>query len=227
MLELGSRVNFHSHTVFSDGTLMPAGLVYEAVAREHAALCITDHADGSNLEEILEKLTRFLRDQGPTLPIPVYPGVELSYLAPSIIEKYAQRARQHGAKIVLVHGETPAESAVPKGTNHAALQCKGLVDVLAHPGLITEEDAILAKVNDIYLELTPRRGHREGNRHVARLAKEFGAKLIVNSDAHSEKDLITQAEAFELAKEAGLKSAEALIVVKDNAQELLKRIASR
>jgi histidinol phosphatase-like PHP family hydrolase len=227
MQNLGLRVDFHTHSIFSDGSLLPAALVYEAADRGHQAIAITDHVDSSNIEEVLHHLTKFIKEIGPSLPIKVFPGVELSYLPPKLIEKYAQRARQFGAQVVIVHGESPNEPAVPRETNHEALRCKGLVDILAHPGMITEEDAILAKVNDIYLEISARNGHRKGNNHVAKMARQFGAKLLVNTDAHSEHDLITQKEAFLVADESGMKKAEILLALKDNPQALIKRIEHR
>jgi histidinol phosphatase-like PHP family hydrolase len=226
MKDLGLRIDFHLHTIFSDGMLLPAAIAYEAAERGHSAIAITDHVDASNIEEVLFALTKFVKEQGDSLPLRVIPGVEISYLEPKLIEKYAKIAKELGAKIIVVHGESPVEP-VPKGTNHAALQLKGLVDILAHPGWITEDDFVLAKNNNIYLELSARKGHLKGNLHVAKMAKQFGAKLLVNTDAHSEKDLITQEEAFKVAQDAGLSEEEALVVVKDNPQELLKRIERR
>lgn len=223
MKNLGHRIDFHTHTISSDGLLLPAALACEASYRGHLAIAITDHVDASNIFETLSSLTRFIKEQGSSLPVKVLAGVELSYLDPKLIEKYAKISRELGAKIVVVHGESPVEPAVPRGTNHAALKLKGLVDILAHPGRITEEDVILAKVNGIYLELSSRKGHRQGNRHVAKLAKQFKAKLLVNTDAHSEHDLISQKEAFLLAKEAGLKKEQAVQVVCHNPLELVKR----
>jgi len=223
MQNLGSRVDFHTHTIHSDGALLPGGLAYEAAARKHSVIAITDHVDASNIEDAIPALIRFIIDQGDSLPLKIIPGAEISYLDPRLIEKFSLRARELGAKLIVVHGESPVEP-VPKGTNHAALKLKGLVDILAHPGWITEEDAILAKVNNIYLELSARKGHRKANRHVAKMAMEFGAKLLIDTDAHSEKDLITQQKAYEIAKESGLKNEEAIRVIRDYPQELLKRI---
>jgi histidinol phosphatase-like PHP family hydrolase len=226
MKTLGPRFDFHFHSFLSDGALLPAAIAYEAAKKGHKAIAITDHVDASNIEEVCFALTKFVKEQGPTLPVKVIPGVEISYLEPRLIKKYALEAKNLGAKIIVVHGESPVEP-VPKGTNRAALQLKGLVDILAHPGWINEEETILAKVNNIYLEISARKGHRKGNRHVAKMARQFGAKLLVDTDGHSEKDLITQSEALEIAIMAGLKRAEAIKVVKDNAQELLKRIERR
>jgi len=226
MKDLGKRIEFHSHTIFSDGALLPGGLVWEAAARDHAAIAVTDHADSSNLEEALFAITKYVKEEGATLPIKVIPGVEISYLAPQLIEKYAKQARELGAKIIIVHGESPVEP-VPKGTNHAALKLKSLVDILAHPGWITEEDAKLAALNDIYLELSARKGHLTGNKHVVKMAKKTGAKLLINTDTHSEKDLVTQAQALKIAKASGLNEEESIRAIKDNPIVLLKRIERR
>ena len=226
MKHLGARIDFHFHSIFSDGALLPAAIAYEAAKLNHQAIAITDHIDASNIEDVCCALTKFVNEQGPSLPVKVIPGVEISYLEPNLIKKYAEKAKKLGAKIIVVHGESPVEP-VPKGTNRAALQLKGLVDILAHPGWITEEEAIMAKVNNVYLEISARKGHRKGNRHVAKLAKQFGAKLLVDSDGHSEKDLVSQQQALEIALLAGLTRPAATKVIKDNAQELLKKIARR
>ena len=97
---------------------------------------------------------------------------------------------------------------------------------MAHPGNITVEDVVLAKQHEIYLELSARKGHKKGNKHVVEMAKTWGAKLLVNTDAHSEHDLITQAEAYVVAESAGLKNEMILQAIQDNPQELLKRLSS-
>ncbi|MBU0501997.1 MAG: hypothetical protein KJ811_01975, partial [Candidatus Margulisbacteria bacterium] len=43
MKDLGARIDFHTHTIFSDGQLLPAALAYEAHFRGHIAIAITDH----------------------------------------------------------------------------------------------------------------------------------------------------------------------------------------
>ncbi len=224
MKDFGPRYDFHAHTIFSDGMLLPAALAREAEVRGHAAIAITDHVDASNLEYVIAGLSKFAKEQGPTLGIKVIPGVELSYLAPELIEKYAQKARKLGARLIVVHGESPVEPVIP-GTNDAAVKLKGLVDILAHPGGgLTEEQAREAKVNDIFLEISGRKGHKDGNQRVVELARKAGAKLLLNTDAHSDKDLLTQQQALELALEAGLTQEEALKILKDNPLEILRQI---
>ncbi|MDP4230934.1 MAG: histidinol phosphate phosphatase domain-containing protein, partial [Bacteroidota bacterium] len=62
-------------------------------------------------------------------------GVELTHLPARAIAEAAKRAKDLGAWIVVVHGETIVEP-VEKGTNLAAVQSPD-VDILAHPGLMT------------------------------------------------------------------------------------------
>ena len=72
-------------------------------------------------------------------------GVELTHVPAGAIGTLARRARTYGAEIVVVHGETIVEP-VEAGTNRAAVNCPE-VDILAHPGLITPEEAAAAKKN--------------------------------------------------------------------------------
>jgi putative hydrolase len=225
-MDLGSRVEFHSHSIFSDGALLPAALVREAEVRGHSALAITDHVDASNLEDVLSHLTKFAKETRGQLSIKFFPGAEISYITPKYIADYCRKARKNGAKVIIVHGESPAEQVYP-GTNHASVKETGLVDILAHPGNLTEEDAILAAKNGVFLEISARKGHRDGNRHVAAMARQFKAKCVVDTDCHTEFDMITQEQAFELCKEAGMTDEEALATVRDNPQELIKRIERR
>jgi histidinol phosphatase-like PHP family hydrolase len=71
----------------------------------------------------------------------------------------------------VVHGETIVEPVLP-GTNRAAIAAG--VDILAHPGLITKEEAMLAAQKGVLLEITTRRGHSFTNGHVASIARVCG-----------------------------------------------------
>jgi histidinol phosphatase-like PHP family hydrolase len=109
--------------------------------------------------------------------------------------------------VVVVHGESPVEPVAP-GTNRAALECPD-VDILAHPGLITEEEAALAASNGTVLEITARGGHNITNGHVVRVARHAGAKLVINTDAHVPSDFMDQSRARVVALGAGLMPDEA------------------
>jgi histidinol phosphatase-like PHP family hydrolase len=115
-------------------------------------------------------------------------------------------------------GETIVEP-VPPGTNRAALEAE--IDILAHPGLISQEEASIAEKRGIYLEISSRKGHSLTNGWVARLAEETGAKLILNTDAHSPDDLIRDEQARKILQGAGLSLEEREQVIR-NSEELLK-----
>lgn len=207
-------IDFHSHTFYSDGELVPAEHARRAEVQGVEAVGITDHADASNVEEAVERAERGKE----TASIRVLAGVEVTHVPPPKISGVVGRAREAGADVVVAHGESPVEP-VREGTNRAAVEAG--VDILGHPGLISREDARLAAENDVYLELSARRGHSLANGHVARVARMEGASLLVNTDAHHPRDFITHERAIDVARMAGLNEEEARKVVEDNARELL------
>jgi putative hydrolase len=214
------RIEFHSHTLLSDGVLVPSELIQNATDKGFHTIALTDHADISTLEYILDRY-KTLKDK--QYSINVLFGVELTYVAPKDIKDTAKKAKELGADIVVVHGETPVEY-VEKGTNKAALEASDYVDILAHPGFLTEEEAILAAKNNVYLEITSRRGHSLTNGHVVKIGKKHNCKFLVNSDTHGPEDLISTQKAMIVGQGAGLTINETLTAVDTNAQELLKKI---
>ena len=153
--------------------------------------------------------------------IEIVPGAEITHAPAEIIPKLAHQAKELGAEIIVVHGETIVEPVI-EGTNWSAVNCPE-VDVLAHPGLITHEEARIAKENDIALEITARRGHSLGNGHVVQVALEVGANLLVNTDTHAPGDLINCQMAEKIALGAGLPKKEIKKVLLDNPTHILKK----
>jgi putative hydrolase len=213
-------IDLHTHTIFSDGQLIPSELVRYAVVADYRAIAITDHGDHSNIDFIIPRIAQACRVLAESHRLPVIPGIELTFVPPEHIDDLAKKARALGARIVVVHGETIVEPVMP-GTNRAALQSS--IDVLAHPGLITAEEAALAAERGIFLEITTRRGHSLANGHVARMAREAGASLVLNTDAHLCDDLVTDATARVIARGAGLTDAE-IAVMFANSEKLAMRV---
>lgn len=194
-------IDLHTHTLLSDGQLLPEELLRRYEARGYRALAITDHVGPSNLERVLESLLAFWEGVRDHTDLKVLLGVEITHCPPALIPPLVERARSLGAQIVLVHGETLVEP-VQKGTNRAAIEAG--VDVLAHPGLIGEEEVRLAAEKGVHLEISARRGHCLANGHVARLALEWGAPLVIGSDAHSPGDILAPGDLIAVARGAGL-----------------------
>lgn len=215
------RMDFHSHSYLTDGETSPTDMWNEAVALEHRALALTDHLSLEDPKPLLDRLHQEARAWDDSDFVPIV-GVELTKIPPPRIAAAAREARRAGAEIVIVHGETIVEHVAP-GTNHAAIE-SGLVDVLAHPGLLDPKDAELAKANSVVLEISGREGHAYCNGHVVRLALEAGAELVVDSDAHSPEQLIPLARARRIALGAGLPEKELHRVLSTTPEALVKRV---
>lgn len=221
-MELGKRYDFHSHTLMSDGELLVSEHVRRAEKMGYAAIAITDHADITNIDYIIESIYKFKEKEGKYYNIDVIPGVELTHVPPELIDDLAKYSKEKGAKLVVVHGETLVEP-VEKGTNHYAVNSK-YVDILAHPGFITLEEAKKAAENGIYLEITSRKGHSLSNGYVAEMARKSGAKVVINTDSHSPSDFINQEFAYKVAIAAGLSEEEAYEAIVNNPKEIMKKI---
>ena len=219
-MKFGERIELHAHTIFSDGVLLPSELVRLAKVMNHKAIAITDHVDISTLDHVLPRIVQVSEELMKYWDITVIPGAELTMVPAKSISELAKKSREYGAKLILVHGETLAEP-VEEGTNLAAVNAD--IDILTHPGLITDEVCEIASKNDIAFELTSRRGHCLTNGHIARLAKN-AVKLIVCTDAHEPGDLISQETAWKVAVGAGLNNEQAIQSIKATPEELLKRI---
>ena len=206
-------IDLHTHTTFSDGELIPSELVRRAEVKGYTAIGITDHADYTNIEHIISCVSKVKYLEG-ILDIRILPGVELTHVPPKRIAPLADLARKLGAEIVVVHGESPVEPVRP-GTNRAALEAG--VDILAHPGFITLEEAQMARENGVCLEITARSGHNITNGHVVQMAVQAGAKMVVNTDAHAPGDLIDSERAVQIAFGAGLPLRKAEDIVRNHA----------
>ena len=133
-------IDLHTHSIFSDGDLVPAELAQRAFAAGYKVLAVTDHVDHSNIDFIIPRIINVCSKITQAGKIKALPGVEITHVDPSQIAALVKEARTLGARIVIVHGETIVEP-VPAGTNLAAL--KSSIDILAHPGLLTEKEARL------------------------------------------------------------------------------------
>jgi len=198
-------IDLHSHTFLSDGELGPAELVRRVEMRGFRCICLSDHVDNGTVDLTVPVLVRAARELSAAMTLRVLAGCEITHCRPEHIAAIARRAREHGADLVLVHGETPVEPVI-EGTNRAAIEAG--VDILAHPGFITEADAREAGRRGVTLELSGRGGHSLTNGHVAMTARKAGAAVIFGSDMHSTRDIMDRAMAERVLRGAGLSPEE-------------------
>ena len=213
--------DFHTHTSLSDGSLSPIELVRRALVKGYKAIGLTDHVGIGYLDRMIREIAEDCALARAHWDIVAIPGVELTHIPPRAIGEIARRAKEMGAWLVVVHGESITEP-VEIGTNIAALQCPH-VDILAHPGSINLEQAKMAAASGVFLEITSRKGHSLTNGHISRLARLAGAKLLLNSDAHDETELLSPDLAHNIARGAGLDEEEINEILTINPCALLER----
>ena len=211
--------NLHCHSLLSDGVLLPSELAVRHLASGYKVIAITDHADYSNIDTIINGILEFTAHWPREEKIKVLPGIELTHLPLEQFEVLSRRARKKGIQVIVGHGETLAEPVI-KGTNRAALAAD--IDILAHPGLISDAEVKLAKKRGVFLEITTRQAHSATNAHVAKQALKFGAKLILNTDGHSPQDILSPDRLINFGRKAGLKPKDIHKIFWDT-QEFIQR----
>lgn len=215
------RCDFHTHTTMSDGELLPMELIRRAAYADHRAVAITDHTSFSNIDWIVQSVKKDCR-KAEAWGIEAISGVELTHVPVKHLDDAIKKSRKAGAELIVIHGETMVEP-VEKGTNLKAVS-NPEVDILAHPGMMTIDEAELAEENGVYIEVTCRRGHSLSNGHVVAMAREAKAKLLVNSDAHAPDDLASMAFATTVGRGAGMLPEEIRAALVTNPESILRSL---
>jgi len=206
-------IDLHTHTILSDGVLLPSELARRAEENGYKVIAFTDHIDFSNVENVVPSLVRVCEKINRNYRIKTIPGVEITHINPIDIPVLVQIAKNMGAKLIVVHGETIVEP-VFRGTNRKAVESD--IDILAHPGILSEEEAHIAAEKGIYIEISARKGHCLSNGHIVRLWYEYGFPIILNTDTHSPEDLINDEYAKKIIISAGVKVADVNTVIQNS-----------
>ncbi len=213
-------IDLHVHTVLSDGTQTPADAMRYARMAGYRAIAFTDHADMSSMGHILDRLRPMIRPYSIHAGIDLFAGVELTNIPAALIPDTIREARELGAQVVCVHGQTLGD-LVEEGTNLAAIE--GGADILCHPGLITEEEATLAAERGVLLEISTRPSNALANGHVVATARRCGARMVINNDAHARQDFIPQDLRRAIAIGAGM-TPEEFRTAEENSRQFVLRL---
>lgn len=214
--------DFHTHSFASDGVLSRVELIRRAAYAGYKNICIADHCGEGDLRAMIEACVTDCALASSKWNINAIPGIELTHIPPEEIDRLAKEAKALGAVIVIVHGESIVEP-VMKGTNGGAAASRH-VDILSHPGLISDNDLIAAKDNGIFIEITVRAGHSLTNGYVAARCKQVGAKMVLNSDAHTPGDLLNRELVVNTLIGAGLNSNDIEKILLSDMQDLIKKV---
>ncbi|MHA1398623.1 MAG: PHP domain-containing protein, partial [Candidatus Heimdallarchaeaceae archaeon] len=84
--------DFHTHTLLSDGVLIPAEHLRRLIERKLNAVAITDHVDSSTIDHVLsslDKIRTVFQEE-----IDFLPGVEITHVLPSKIPELARKTKK-------------------------------------------------------------------------------------------------------------------------------------
>ena len=96
-------IDLHTHTIFSDGVLIPAELARRAEHKGLSVIGMTDHGDFSNMDFIIPRLRAAAAALNAASDITIVPGIEITHVPPQLMAQAVARARELGAEIVVVH----------------------------------------------------------------------------------------------------------------------------
>ena len=78
-------IDFHTHTILSDGAFIPSELARRAEVAGYRAIALTDHGDSSNLDIVIPALVKASKALAEQFSIKVVPGIELTHVPPALI----------------------------------------------------------------------------------------------------------------------------------------------
>jgi len=99
--------DLHTHTLMSDGELLPTELIRRASVLGYTIIGITDHGDASNIDTLI-RATQKVRSSAEAYGVRLLTGVEITHVPPVEIADLAAQAKAAGADIVIVHDPQPA-----------------------------------------------------------------------------------------------------------------------
>ncbi len=193
--------DLHMHTSETDGQAPAEEMIAAAKARGYKYMAITDHsklvrvAGGMDEKRLLKQLEKIKRIAQKEKGIKVLTGIEVDILEDGKLDLEDYAIKELDVVIAAIH----SKFSLPKEKQTArvlkAMDNK-YVNILAHPSgrLITTRKALQldfdkvfkkAAGHNIFLEINTHGDRIDLNDAHARRAKELGAKITINTDAHA------------------------------------------
>ena len=198
LLEEGQlRGDLHTHSEWSDGALPIEEMVAAAADFGHEYLAVTDHASGPGIlsgvgldDELREQIAR-IEAVAADADIDVFAGVEANIEADGGISVGDDVLADLDVVVASPHSDLSGD-----GTDRLAEAARHPeVDILGHPtgrrlnrreGMDLDIDrlATVAADHDTALEVNANPGRLDLSGHAVKQAREAGATIVVNTDAH-------------------------------------------
>lgn len=228
LTEADFRGQLHEHTTYSDGTASIREMAEAALVRGYNYLAITDHsaslriANGLTTDRLLAQLDEIAALQGEFADrgLTLLTGQEVDILADGSLDGDADILARLDIVVGSVHIRRKEDEAQMTARVLRALENPNL-DILGHPTgrllgrrepFAIDMEAVIeaAARTGTVLEINASPERMDLNDSYARRAKEKGAKLTINADAHSVQGLGLLPWGLFMARRAGLTAGDVI-----------------
>ena len=92
-------IDLHTHTLLSDGELLPTELARRAQDKGYKVIGITDHVDSSNIDFVIPRIIMACNDINKNWKIKAIPGVEITHMPLELIKSTATRSNRNESTV--------------------------------------------------------------------------------------------------------------------------------
>ncbi|CEP68805.1 DNA-directed DNA polymerase X [Moorella glycerini] len=194
------RGDLHMHSRYSDGVASIAAMAAAAQARGYQYIAITDHsrslvvARGLSVEQLKAQREEIARLNEELEGITILAGIEVDILADGRLDYEDDVLKEFDLVIASIHSGFRQEEEQVMARLEAALR-HPYVDILGHPtgrmlgrrrpyAVNVTRIIELAAATGTILEINASPDRLDLNDTAARLAREYGVPIAINTDAH-------------------------------------------
>ena len=214
----------HLHTRYSDGACSIEEMVAAAIARGYQYMAITDHseslriASGLTAADLEDQAEEIAEVQKKYPDFKIFSGIEVDILSDNSLDFNDEVLAKLDLVIGSIHsGFTQSEAEINQRIITAMENSN--VDIIAHPRgrLLGKREAYPVDMDKIIkeaartgtaLEINASPSRLDLDDHYARIAKEAGVKLVINTDAHHTRELKDMELGVSVARRGWLEKAD-------------------
>lgn len=220
------RGDLHNHSTWSDGAASIREMAAAARARGYAYLAITDHskrltvANGLDERRLLEQLDEVDAVNAELRDLVLLKGIEVDILEDGQLDLSDEVLARLDVVVASVHSKfnlsrEQQTERILRALDHPHVAILGHPTgrlLLERPGYELDMERIIthARQRGCFLELNAHPERLDLNDVHARMARDAGVLISINSDAHSPRDLALAAHGIVQARRAWLGPADVL-----------------
>jgi len=233
--------DLHIHTSWSDGVNSLEQVIEYARKKGYRYIAVTDHspslkiAGGLSLEQLKEQRKAIEKMNGKYGDIRIFTGLEVDILPQGGLDCPEEILEQLDVVIASVHTKFQQDRRTMTERILSAVKNKH-VDIIGHltgrlinqrePSAVDVEK-VLAAARDYgkFMEINASPDRLDLNEEHARLARDYGLKMVINTDAHDLRRMDEMPYGVAVARRAWLQPADVLNTLES--EELLEMLGNR